>query len=110
MENAEFKHLVSVLEPHYKMPSRLHLTTKVLSSTYDNVKEKDTGGLIRADIVALRTDCCTSRATQTYTVITAHYIYDDCKAENPVLQTRPINEADTSENLAEVLRDVLVEW
>ena len=36
------------------MLSRLHLTTKVLPSMYDNMKEKDIGGLSSADLVAFR--------------------------------------------------------
>ncbi len=42
--------------------------------------------------------------------ITVHYINDDWEIENPVLQTRPICEAHTSEDLAQVLREAVVEW
>ena len=57
--NPGFNNLISVLKPRYKMPSRSHLTTKVLASMYDNVKEK----MSSADLMALMTDCWTSRAT-----------------------------------------------
>ncbi len=58
-----FSHDPSVLEPRYEMPSRSHLTTKLLPSMNDDVKEKVTGGLSGADLVALTTDCQTSRGT-----------------------------------------------
>ena len=74
MENSGFKHFISPLEPCYEMLSRSHLTTKLLTSMYDNVKGKVTGGLRRADLVALTTDCWSSRATQRYMTMTTNYI------------------------------------
>lgn len=110
VENAGFKHLISVLEPRYEVPSRSHLTTNVLPAMYENVKAKVIEDLSNAELIALTTDGWTSRATQSYMTITAHYINDDWEIENPVLQTRPIYDAHTSENLAEVLREAVVEW
>lgn len=110
VENAGFKHLISVLEPRYSMPSRSHLTTKVLPSMYEDVKEKVLGGLSNAELVALRTDGWTSRATESYITVTAHYVNKDWEIESPVLQTRPIYEAHTSDNLAEVLKEAVLEW
>ena len=44
VENPGCTHLdISMLEPCHQMPSRLHLTTKVLPSMYDDVKEKVIG-------------------------------------------------------------------
>lgn len=110
VENSGFRHLISVLEPRYEIPSRTHLTATVIPSMYNNVKEKVIEGLSSAHLVALTTDCWTSRATQSFMTVTAHYINDDWEIQNPVLQTRPIYEAHTSEHLAEVLREVVVEW
>lgn len=70
VENPRF----SLLEPRYEMPSRFHFTTKVLPSMSDNVKQKVTGGLRRADLVALITDCWSFRAIQSYMTMTTHYI------------------------------------
>ena len=110
VENSGFRHLISILEPRYKIPSRTHLTATVIPSMYNDVKEKVIEGLSSAHLVALTTDCWTSRATQSFMTVTAHFINDDWEIKNPVLQTRPIYEAHTSEHLAEVLREVVVEW
>ena len=40
----------------------------------DNVKEKVIGGLSSEHLMALMTDCCTSRTPQSYMTITANYI------------------------------------
>ena len=76
VEGAGFKHLMRVAEPRYKLPSRSHITTRVLPALYDKVMAKITEGLSHAELIALTTDGWTSRATQSYITITAHYISD----------------------------------
>ena len=66
---------------------------------YSNVKEKVIEGLSSAHLVALTIDCWTSRATQSFITVTAHYINDDEEIQNPVLKTRPIYEAHTIEQV-----------
>ncbi|XP_034023290.1 zinc finger BED domain-containing protein 1-like [Thalassophryne amazonica] len=110
VENAGFKHLISVLEPRYSIPSRSHLTTRLLPSMYEDAKEKVLRGLSTAELVAITTDGWTSRATESYITVTAHYVNNDWEIESPVLQTRPIYESHTSDNLAEVLKEAVLEW
>ncbi|XP_034023456.1 zinc finger BED domain-containing protein 1-like [Thalassophryne amazonica] len=110
VENAGFKHLISVLEPRYSIPSRSHLTTKLLPSMYEDAKENVLTGLSTAELVAITTDDWTSRATESYIIVTAHYVNNDWEIESPVLQTRPIYESHTSDNLAEVLKEAVLEW
>ncbi|XP_077384385.1 E3 SUMO-protein ligase ZBED1-like [Festucalex cinctus] len=92
------------------MPSRSHLSTKVLPCMYEDAKEKVLLGLSNAELVAITTDGWTSRATQSYITITAHYVNKNWEIESPVLQTRPIYESHTSDNLAEVLKEAVQEW
>lgn len=66
---------------------------------YNNVKEKVIKGLSSAHLVALTTGCWTSRATQRFMTVTAHYINDDWEILNPVPQTCPVHEAHTSEQV-----------
>lgn len=60
--------------------------------------------------VALTTDGWTSRATESFLTVTAHYITSEWEMRSCVLQTRPIYESHTSEHLSEVLTDVVAEW
>ena len=45
VEGAGFKYLMRVAEPRYKLPSRSHITTRVLPALYDKVMAKITEGL-----------------------------------------------------------------
>ncbi len=66
--------------------------------------------LINAKFIALTTDGWTSRATQSFMTITAHYITDNWVIKNPVLQTRAVYESHTSDHLSEILQGAVAEW
>ena len=108
VENSGFRHLISILEPRYKIPIRTHLTATVIPSMYNDVKEKVIEGLSSA-FSGLNYRLLDFQSN-TELHATAHFTNDDWEIKNPVLQTRPIYEAHTSEHLAEVLREVVVEW
>ena len=105
VENAGFNHLISVLEPRYELPSRLHMTTKVkvLPAMYENVKARINEGLSHAELIALTTDGWNSRVTLSCIIITAHYINKMWEMESPVLQTLPIYDAHTSSKVVVVV-------
>ena len=52
--------------------------------------------------ISLTTDSWTSRATASYTTITAHVTDKDFHLESFVLQTRQVTVSHTAENLSEV--------
>ncbi len=56
------------------------------------------------------TDAWTSRATQSYVTITAHYIAEDWSLSSHVLQIRVMYESHTGSNVAELLCNVVTEW
>jgi hypothetical protein len=60
--------------------------------------------------ISLTTDGWTSKATQSYITITAHYIAQDWLLQSAVLQTRPLFESHTAENLSNVLNGAVQEW
>ena len=60
--------------------------------------------------MALTTDGWTSRATESYITITAHFINDNWEMKNYVLQTRPMHESHTGANIAEVIKEAVQEW
>ena len=59
---------------------------------------------------SITTDLWTSRATEGYITITAHFITNTWKMKSVVLKTSPVNESHTSENISAVLREVMDEW
>ena len=60
--------------------------------------------------IALTTDGWTSRATQSYETITAHFINDKWDMTNYVLQTKVHGEVHTSLDLAEGLKKAMTFW
>jgi len=54
--------------------------------------------------ISLTTDSCTSRATASYTTITAHVMDTDFQLESFVLQNRQVTVSHTTENLSEELK------
>ncbi len=110
VENDGFTHLLSVLEPRYQLPSRPHFSQNVLPHLYSEVRAKLVKDMSNAKFIALTTDGWTSRVTQSFMTITAHYITDNWVIKNPVLQTRAVYESHTSDHLSEILQRAVAEW
>ncbi len=102
VENEGFKHMISVLEPRYILPSRAHFSQNVLPKLFEEAKGNVVKELIAAEYNAITTDGWTSRATQSYMTVTAHFITENWQIANPVLQT--------AEHLAEILEAAVAEW
>ena len=82
-----------------KIPSRIHFAEKVVPQLYEEVKSGVISQLNSAPAIALTTNGWTSRDTQSYETITAHFINDKWDMNNYVLQTRVLGEVHTSHNL-----------
>ena len=110
VDNPGFRYMVNTLEPRYKIPSRTYFAEKVVPQLYEEVKMGVISQLSSALAIALTTDGWTSRATQSYETITAHFINDKWDMTNYVLQTRVLGEVHTSHNLAEGLKKAMTVW
>lgn len=74
------------------------------------VKKNVITGISKAVSVALTTDRWMSRATESYITTTAHYISQDWKLENKVLETTTLPCSQTGEALGEALNDTATRW
>ena len=110
VENSGFKHLVNVLDPKYVLPSRPHFSQVVIPELYSETKAAVQDDLDKALSVALTTDGWTSRSTESYLTVTAHFIDDDRQMKDYVLQTRPLHESHTGKNIADVLTAAVSDW
>ncbi|XP_063448231.1 E3 SUMO-protein ligase ZBED1-like [Mytilus trossulus] len=76
VESPEFKTFVESLNPKYQLPSRKHLSTKLLhqkaSNIQSNIKEK----LRSAESVCLTIDLWSNRQMKGFLEITGHFILD----------------------------------
>ncbi len=82
----------------------------MLPHLYSGVTAKLVEDLSNAKFIALTMDGWTSRATQSFMTITAHYITDNWVIKNPVLQTCAVYESHTSDHLSEILQGAVAEW
>ena len=98
--NEGFKHLLEVLEPRYSIPDRKVFSDKLVPALYEKVKVDVVDSMSRAQRVSITVDGWTSRATDSYITVTAHYVNDEWDLQSHVLQTRVFNESHTGANLA----------
>ncbi|KAJ4919271.1 hypothetical protein JOQ06_022231 [Pogonophryne albipinna] len=102
--------MVNAMEPRYPVPTRQHLTKVCVPRLYAQTKAHVKASLGKAERVALTCDGWTSRTTEAYVTITAHFINEEWDLVTYVLQTRDMPESHTGHNLAEHLRKALAEW
>nr|XP_055054000.1 E3 SUMO-protein ligase ZBED1-like [Misgurnus anguillicaudatus] len=110
VENAGFRRMVNAMEPRYPIPTREHLTKVCIPRLYAQTKARVKASLASAERVALTCDGWTSRTTEAYVTITAHFINEEWELVTYVLQTRDMPESHTGHNLAEHLTKALAEW
>ena len=90
VENEGFKQLVHVLDPHYVMVQRKHLTETVIPMMYTCVKEFILTKMQSAERVGIICDTWTSMSTQSYLTVNAHYIDNEWCVMSHVLQTTEV--------------------
>ena len=103
-----FNKLLTCLQPGYTVPSRMFVTNS-LKQQYSVMKQKLQESLSVRNL-AITTDIWTSRATEAYITITAHYISDEWKIESNVLCTSEMAERHTGANIALRIQEVLEVW
>ncbi len=102
--------MLATLEPRYEIPSRRHFTEKVIPALYAETRAKVEDALQSAKRVALTCDGWTSRVTESFVTITAHFIDKNWDAQTYVLQTLVMNDSHTGAHMAEVLKKATEEW
>ena len=104
-----FKQLINSLGPGYKVPSRTHVTS-IGHKRCVAVKQRLLITLNTVQFLAVTTDFWTSRATQAYLTVTAHFITELWEMECKVLLTREMPEYHTGVHISETLMKASEEW
>ena len=111
VERPGFQHLVSKLDPRYVLPSRKYFTQQEIPRLYcevrDNVVLKK---LKEAKYFAATTDLWTSCANHPYLSYTIHFITNNWSLQSFCLDTVPLFEDHTGQNIIEAIQDVLTNW
>lgn len=108
VENRGFKQLVSYLAPWYKIPVKKTVKLRI-DALYDIEKQKLLEEMSTIDDIALTTDCWSSRATESYVTVTAHYITPAWKHVARNITTEQM-ERHTILNLQDKIDKILTEW
>jgi hypothetical protein len=90
VQSEGFKYMLKVLEPRYELPSRTHFSQKVIPELMETVVARMKKELQKATYLAITTDSWTSRATENFVAVTAHFINSDWEMEDYTLQTKKI--------------------
>ena len=111
VEDEGFRHLLRVLDRWYELPSRKYFSERVIPpQMYSELREKVSIILKPAVFLALTTDSWTSWAGDCYLSITAHFIDDHYMRQLVVLDTFPLCERHTAQNLLNNILTILESW
>ena len=104
-----FNQLLNCAKPGYVVPSRTFIMNSLKQQYTAMTHTLQESFRVRSN-VALTTDIWTSRATQAYITITAHYITEDWKIQSYVLCTCEIAERHTGMNIPTRIKEVAKMW
>ena len=110
VDDEGFRSLLHVIDPSIIIPSRTTLSRHHLVEAYDDAIIRLKARLADIDAVGLTTDSWTSRSTENYVAVTAHYVTADYKLESCLLECFKYSERHTAENLHDEMKRVVSEW
>jgi len=102
-----FRNLVAKLDPKYNLPSRKHFSKYEIPSLFAQVKIDVIKKVSEVTYYAATTDLWTSSCNHPYLSYTVPFINDNWKISSFCLDTVPMFEDHTGQNLADAFHDVL---
>ena len=100
---------MAFMEPEYRLPSATQFT-HLIELRYEAIKEKIREILQdRANSVAITADIWTSIATDSYLIVTIHYLNEEWEMKSIVSGTLPLLESHTADNLATWIKEIVEE-
>lgn len=109
VEDKTFQHFVMALNPNYVIPSKKTVKTDILN-TYEILRNNMQITLDGIQNVTLTIDYWTSNVNESYLTVTAHYISNDYKLENYIIDTEKFSDRNSPEDIAEILKNIIHNW
>ncbi len=106
---AEFRELISELEPRFSLLHRKQFTNKVIFDRHKVLKSNLGAALQEISCAAFTTDGWTSLNTEHYICLTIHWIDSQWKLRKGNLATIKLD-VQTAEEMAKVILSTLIEW
>lgn len=110
VEDKGFKNFINSLNPSYQLPSRKTISNVMLPALYEEVYNNTRKIIADVNSVTLTTDCWTSRNTENFLAVTAHFIDRDFELKSVMLECASFGDRHTSTNLATELNRIIGEW
>ena len=111
VERQGFREMVHALDPMYELPSRKYFSTTEIPKLYMDVKESIVKPAVQnAQYFSASTDLWTSCSNHPYLSFTIHFLTKDWELKSYCLDTVPLFEDHTGQNLADALQDILANW
>lgn len=105
VEEEEFKRLVNMLCPGYRLPTRKTLSSSLLLQEYNMTLQIVKINLQEAEAVCLTTDTWTSINNESFIAITAHYLNSVVQLRSALLSCFQIDKRHAAENLSTYLQN-----
>ncbi|XP_060790843.1 zinc finger BED domain-containing protein 4-like [Neoarius graeffei] len=87
VETAEFKQLMNVIDPRYQLPGHKHFSQTAIPNMYTECRGMVERDLQAVSYFATTSDMWSSRTSEPYMSLTAHYIEQDWTLKSKCLQT-----------------------
>lgn len=110
VEHSGFKHLVKTLDKRYAVPSQKYFSQTAVPNMYKTCREKVAAELKSVQYFVGTSDLWSSTRMEPYLSLTSHYIDDEWNLRNRCLKTAYFADDDTSEMIAQGLRNMLSAW
>lgn len=110
VEKSGFKHLIHKLDPKYSLPSRKYFTKQEIPRLYAEVMERVKAKMGEAKYFSATTDLWTSCTNHPYLSYTIHFIDNSWQLQSFCLDTIPLFQDHTGQNIAEAIKDILENW
>ena len=111
VERPGFKRLVSKLDPKYVLPSRNYFSDTEIPGLYNQVRDNVVYPKIKeAQYFSSTTDLWTSCAAHLYLTVTVHFVDKDWALQSFCLDTTPLFEDHTGQNISKAVKDIYQNW
>ncbi|KAM4703049.1 E3 SUMO-protein ligase ZBED1-like [Rhinophrynus dorsalis] len=110
IEGEGFTHMLSVLDPNYKLPAASFLAHTILQEMYMQAKLKVVEQVKNLQECSVSLDLWKHSGSLSYLTLTIHYVDEGFASRNMVLSSRVVSEDLSTDNLTMALLDVAEEW
>lgn len=110
VDDEGFKEFVQALNPSYQLPSRHAISKTAIPALYEECLNSTRNLIKSGNSFCITTDCWSSRNTDSYIAITAHFINEHFDLISVLLECSLMCSTHTSQNLASEIKRIVTDW